>query len=84
MQQKCFALVLIMTRHYWLMMIAADETLLTQRQTKGSSSNCHTVVNIWTKRPVKLLCMNFLSLKLDRHNTKGVLVINVSGTLCIS
>lgn len=33
------------------------------------------VVNIKTSRPLELVCMDFLSVKPDRSNTKDILVI---------
>lgn len=42
---------------------------------KKSSRKAAPLVRIKTSRPVELVCMDFLSLEPDSHNTKDILVI---------
>ncbi|KAL6459343.1 hypothetical protein MHYP_G00328150 [Metynnis hypsauchen] len=70
---------LVRTRFYWPKMAADVEMKIktcgrcVRRKTPPEKSA--PLVNIQTTRPMELVCMDYLSLEPDSHNTKDILVI---------
>lgn len=72
-------LELVRARFYWPKMSSDVEAKIrTCRRCvrrKGQQEKAASLVNIQTSRPMELVCMDFLSLDADIHNTKDILVI---------
>lgn len=70
---------LVRTRFYWPRMALDVErkvkTFGRCIRRKALPERAATLVNINTTRPLELLCMDFLSLELDKSGTKDILVI---------
>ena len=54
---------------------ADSENKLTNNSADTIQEPDNSMVNIQTSRPMELVCMDFLSLEPDSHNTKDILVI---------
>lgn len=72
-------LELARSRFYWPRMAFDIETKVKQCERcvrrKSQPEKAAPLVNIQTSRPLELVCMDFLSLEPDSHNTKDILVI---------
>lgn len=72
-------LELARSRFYWPRMAFDIETKIKQCERcvrrKSQQEKAAPLVNIQTSRPLELVCMDFLSLEPDSHNTKDILVI---------
>ena len=72
-------LELVRSRFYWPKMAYDVETKIKQCERcvrrKSQPEKAAPLVNIQTSRPLELVCMDFLSLEPDSHNTKDILVI---------
>ncbi|XP_052455381.1 uncharacterized protein LOC128015538 [Carassius gibelio] len=72
-------LELVRSRFYWPKMASDIETKIKNCERcvkrKSQPEKAAPLVNIHTSRPMELVCMDFLSLEPDSHNTKDILVI---------
>ncbi len=72
-------LELVRSRFYWPKMVSDIETKIKNCERcvkrKSQPEKAAPLVNIHTSRPMELVCMDFLSLEPDSHNTKDILVI---------
>lgn len=72
-------LELVRSRFYWPKMASDIETKIKTCERcvkrKSQPEKAAPLVNIQTSRPMELVCMDFLSLEPDSHNTKDILVI---------
>ena len=67
---------LVRSRFYWPRMAAdVEHKVKTCVRRKTLPEKAAPLVSIQTSRPMQLVCMDFLSLEPDTHNTKDILVI---------
>ncbi len=70
---------MVRARFYWPRMASDIEKRIKTcnrcARRKTLPEKATPLVNIMTTRPLELVCMDFLSIELDRSNTKDILVI---------
>lgn len=70
---------LVRSRFFWPRMAVDVERRLKTCdhciQRKALPERAAPLVNIWTSRPLELLCMDYLMLEADKSNTKDILVL---------